>query len=129
MYLEIRKKIGKARNKMHNGNYEFREIELKEKLKRKAKNQRNQTQRESKEMRKERQRVKKVCLENARKLKRPSLETRPAYQSKKDTWPQCVPRRHRTINVGNRTPSASIVSFKKKILIFLSLSKMWTTLE
>ena len=39
-------------------------------MKRKAKNQRNQTQRESKEMRKETQRVKKVCLEKCGKIEK-----------------------------------------------------------
>ena len=62
MYLEIRKKTGKARSKTHSGNDELREIEHREKVRRKAKNQRNRIQGESNEMRKERQRVKKVCL-------------------------------------------------------------------
>ena len=39
-------------------------------MKRKAKNQRNQTQNESKEMKKERQRVKKVCLEKCGKIEK-----------------------------------------------------------
>ena len=55
---------------MRNGNYELREIEHKEEAKRKAKNQRNQTQRESKEMRKARQRFKKVCLEKCGKIEK-----------------------------------------------------------
>ena len=39
-------------------------------MKRKAKNQRKQTQNESKEMKKERQRVKKVCLEKCEKIEK-----------------------------------------------------------
>jgi len=74
-------------------------------VERKAKSQRNQTQKESKKMKKERQRVKKVFLKNAGKLKRHSPETRTTHRSEKDTWPQCVPRCHKTINAENITPS------------------------
>ena len=55
---------------MCSGNDELREIEHREKVKRKAKNKGNRTQRESKEVRKERQKVKKACLGKCGKTKK-----------------------------------------------------------
>ena len=42
--MEMRKKTGNARSKMRNCNDELKEIEHSEKVKKKAKNQKNQTQ-------------------------------------------------------------------------------------